>query len=102
MAQKLNSEHCELCSQIRDLTFHHLIPRKLHKRTRFKKNYSREQLNKGIYICRLCHNGLHRLYNEETLAKLYSDKEKIMADPVLLKHIDWSAKQKLTRFSMRE
>jgi len=100
--QKKNSANCELCGRARDLTFHHLIPRKLHKRRRFKKLYSREQLNQGIYLCRLCHNGLHRLYNEEALAKLFNDKQKIMADPVLIKHIDWSAKQKLVRFSIRE
>jgi len=98
VARNQTGEKCELCRQGRDLTFHHLIPRKLHRRSSFKKRYTREELNQGIYICRLCHKGLHRLYDEMTLAKQFSSKEEMIADPALVRHIDWSAKQKVTLY----
>jgi hypothetical protein len=42
---------CDLCGCTRPLTFHHLIPRKVHRRAAFKKNYSKEQLNHGLQVC---------------------------------------------------
>ena len=86
---------CQLCQQKRHLTFHHLIPRKLHRRSGFKKRFNREELNRGIDICRPCHNGLHRLYDEMTLAKQFATLPLILTDEQLQKHIQWSAKQKV-------
>ena len=59
---------CALCEREVALTFHHLIPRKVHRRTRFRRHYTRESLNEGVMLCRLCHRGVHRLYDEMTLA----------------------------------
>jgi len=88
--------HCELCLQKRDLTFHHLIPRKLHRRKSFRKRFDRETLRRGIYICGLCHKGLHKLYDEHTLARQFSDRESIIGDTAIARHIGWSARQKIT------
>jgi len=92
-------EHCQLCNQVRDLTFHHLIPRKLHRRSRFQKRFSHDELNTGIRICKLCHRGLHRTYDEMTLATKFSSVEAIRADDALLRHIYWSSRQKVTTAS---
>ena len=70
---------CQLCHQNRDLTFHHLIPRKLHRRNAFKRRYKRSELNAGIYICQLCHRGLHRLYDEMTLGKHFGKQEQLVS-----------------------
>ena len=35
---------CPLCMRATELTFHHLIPKKMHRRRFFQKNYKREQL----------------------------------------------------------
>ena len=85
---------CQLCRRTTRLTFHHLIPRKLHRRNRFRKNYSREELNRGIAICRQCHNGLHLLYDEMTLAKHFSTLDALLADDAIKRHIAWSGRQK--------
>ena len=61
---------CPLCQRQVALTFHHLIPKKMHRRTYFKKNYKRAQLHEGIMICRLCHDGLHDLYVASQLNRL--------------------------------
>lgn len=84
---------CALCGQRRVLTFHHLIPRKLHRRTFYKKKYSKEFLNQGILICQLCHKGIHKYYDEMTLAKSLSTLEALQADEALKRHIAWVAKQ---------
>ena len=87
-------ENCVLCQRKVALTYHHLIPRKMHRRTYFRKNYNRNELPTGIWICRKCHSGLHRLYDEMTLAKKYCSLALIQADPAMQKHIQWVAKQK--------
>ena len=87
-------DNCVLCQRKVALTFHHLIPRKMHRRTYFRKNYDRNQLAAGIWICRQCHTGLHKLYDEMTLAKELSSLELLLADQVVQKHIQWVAKQK--------
>lgn len=86
---------CPLCKREVPLTLHHLIPKKLHRRTRFKKTYSREDLNQGVLICRLCHNGIHTHYDEMTLAKEFTSFDKLRADPNIRRHSNWVAKQKV-------
>ena len=88
---------CPFCGRECPLTFHHLIPRKLHRRVRFKKTYTREERNEGIAVCRQCHDGIHDLYDEMTLAKRCATPERLLSDPLLQKHFRWVAKQKIRR-----
>ena len=85
---------CELCMRRLALTFHHLIPKKMHRRTFFRKNYSREELNQGVYLCRACHSGLHKLYDEMTLAKQFNTLAQLKKDERIRSHSEWVAKQK--------
>jgi len=89
------SGECPLCRRWIKLTFHHLIPKKLHRRTRFKKDYSKAELNQGIWICRLCHNGIHDHYDEMALAKHFPTWESLKTDPNIQRHAAWVAKQKV-------
>lgn len=86
--------HCALCERQISVTFHHLIPRKVHRRTRFRKDYSRDERNRGIWVCRKCHNGIHRFYDEMTLAKEFASLAALQSDERLQKHIGWVRKQK--------
>lgn len=88
-------ESCCLCYRQCALTFHHLIPRKVHRRTFYRKNFSREALAKGLYICRQCHKGIHKLYDEMTLAKSLNTLELLQADTALRKHVLWVSRQKI-------
>jgi len=92
-----NSKHgiCCLCQRETDLTFHHLIPRKVHRRAYFKKNFTKQELNIGIDICRQCHRAIHKTYNEMELAKQFNSIELIHSDPLLSKHFSWIAKQRI-------
>lgn len=87
---------CLCCGRNTYLTFHHLIPRKLHRRTAFKKHYSRAELNAGIAVCRTCHTGIHNLYDEMYLAKHLSTLDALLADTALMNHFNWVAKQKIS------
>ncbi len=87
--------NCPFCRRELPLTFHHLIPKKLHRRTRFRKQFSREQLNRGIDICRQCHDGIHDRYDEMTLYREFAAPEKLTADPALARHFEWVARQKV-------
>jgi len=86
---------CPLCQRHCLLTFHHLIPRKLHRRERFKKRYTKADLNRGVDICRLCHNGIHDLYDELTLGQRFTSLACLQQDEPLQKHFAWVAKQKV-------
>ena len=77
------------------LTFHHLIPKKLHRRTRFKKHFSREELNRGINICRQCHSGIHSRYDEMELFQHFSEPAALLEDPELKKFFEWVSRQRI-------
>lgn len=87
---------CDLCERIAPLTFHHLIPRKVHRRNRFRKRYDREVMRStGLMICRLCHSGIHDLIpDEQELAEQYNTKEKLLDHPGVARHVAWVRKQK--------
>ena len=85
---------CPCCGRRLDLTFHHLIPRKLHRRPRFRKLYDRETLSRGVYVCRECHDAIHTTYSEMELAKARASLNALLADPVLARHFAWLSRQR--------
>jgi hypothetical protein len=85
---------CPACGRETGLTFHHLIPRKVHRRQFFKKNYSKQQLGQGIYLCRLCHDGIHDRFDELTLAKRFADPVALLHESSLQSHFKWVARQR--------
>jgi hypothetical protein len=86
---------CELCGGHRPLTFHHLIPRKLHRRVHFQKHFTRAELSRGLAICQLCHKHIHAQHDEMTLARSFSSLEALRQDTALGKHIAWAGRQKV-------
>lgn len=83
-------EKCELCGRKNELTFHHLIPRCLHKNKWFKKNFTREEMNKGIYICKSdCHKEIHKFIPEKEMGKDYNTVSKLLEHPKVSKYIEW-------------
>lgn len=86
---------CDLCGREKPLTFHHLIPKAVHRRKRYQKRYPKKELQtRGLEICRLCHNGIHDLISEKELAENFTTKEALLEHPGILKHIAWVKKQK--------
>lgn len=94
LARRSAAERCATCGRNTALTFHHLIPRKLHRRNHFRRHYDRAVLNLGIHVCRACHRGIHRRYDEMTLGKQFNTLAKLREDPDLARHFAWVGKQK--------
>ncbi len=66
----------------------------MHRRTFFRRRYNRAELNKGIMVCRRCHQGIHRLYDEMTLAKHFNTLAQLQQDQALAQHFSWVARQR--------
>ena len=94
-SRAMRSGVCTSCRRETALTFHHLIPRKMHRRRFFQKRYKKAQLQQGVYLCRLCHDGVHRRFDEMTLAKCFNTPAKLFAEPSLTKHFQWVGRQKV-------
>ena len=87
---------CALCKRnTMKLTFHHLIPRKMHSKKYVKKNHPNIELNRyGINLCIPCHKQLHKLFTHRELALEYYSAERIIASERMKAAIKFNAKQK--------
>lgn len=94
---------CQMCDRSMPLTFHHLFPKKIHKRLQERthkghsesKGIPKDELRTcGIMICRPCHSSLHRAYDHEHLAKHLNSLETILADEKMQSWIIYAEKQK--------
>lgn len=94
-SQRVKHGMCPLCQREVTLTFHHLTPKKLHRRKFYRKTMAKLERNQGIDICRLCHDGIHAIYDEITLGKHFNTLEKLQGDSSLQRHFAWVAKQKV-------
>ena len=83
-------KNCELCNREKQLTFHHLIPKKNHKIKYIKKKYSSINIRTyGLKICMDCHKMIHKLIPHKSLALEYNTKEKLQNHSDLKKFILW-------------
>ena len=90
----LKTAVCELCEKASLLTFHHLIPRKMHRRRYFQTHYTKAELQQGIMLCIRCHKTIHRFYDEMTLAKQFNTLAALQSDTKIHDYIVWAKKQK--------
>ena len=51
--------------------------------------------SRGLYLCRLCHSGIHDLIPDEAqLAESFNTRELLLAHEPIARHVAWAAKQK--------
>jgi hypothetical protein len=84
---------CQLCGADEVSSFHHLIPRTLHANRWFKARYTREELRRGIDVCRTCHSMIHELISEKQLGRQFGTLEALAAHPKLSKYIAWKRRR---------
>jgi uncharacterized protein YlaI len=85
---------CELCGRIKELTFHHFIPKTLHTNKLFKKLYTTDFMkSSGINLCEDCHSNIHKFFTEKELGREYNDKKKLLSDERVRKFLRWVKKQ---------
>lgn len=94
-AQEVNNNWgvCKMCDRETVLTFHHLIPRALHKRKWYQKRYSAEELKCGIDICYSCHEAVHDFIAEKDLGKQYNTLQRLIEYPKVAKFVKWISKR---------
>jgi hypothetical protein len=84
---------CELCAREAPLTGHHLIPRTLHTRKWFARNFTREQLQTKAQLCSDCHDAIHRFIPEKLLGTDFNTVEKLRAHEKVANFVAWVAKR---------
>ena len=86
--------NCEFCKRLKELSFHHYIPKTLHSNKFFKKQYDKLYMGThGVDLCKDCHHTVHEFWTEKELGKNYNSKEKIIEDPKFSKYLLWVEKQ---------
>jgi len=85
---------CPLCERTRQLTFHHLIPRAMHRRKWCKKRFTLDERNTGVYLCVDCHSAVHRFVSEQELARNYNTVEDLRNHPQVARFVAWASKQR--------
>lgn len=91
------SPPCELCGRVMQngTTEHHLIPKTCHKNKWFKKQYTREEMQQTVDLCRDCHNAIHEFIpSEKELGRYYNTLDKLMAHEPMANFVEWARKQK--------
>lgn len=83
---------CELCGRAAPLTKHHLIPRSLHGKVRYRRRFARaERLTAILWVCHPCHRHLHAVLSERELADHYRSREALLGHPEIRAFVDWLA-----------
>ena len=80
---------CEFCENEEAHNFHHLIPKTLHKKKRFKKKYTFDELQNGLNVCKLCHHTFHEFLTEKELGENYNTRSKLKKHPRIAKYLEW-------------
>eukprot|EP00386_Alphamonas_edax_P008260 GDKI01027125.1.p1 GENE.GDKI01027125.1~~GDKI01027125.1.p1 ORF type:complete len:209 (-),score=54.99 GDKI01027125.1:358-984(-) len=86
---------CAMCGREMRLTRHHLIPRTTHSRLRKQFGLSNEQLCVSADICRPCHDMVHRVEDEMTLARHWNTIDSLKSHPKLKGWIEYASRQKV-------
>ena len=84
---------CEICG--RDwipLTYHHLIPKEVHAKVLKRKWHEDWMLNSVAWICRACHNFVHRMASNEELAREWYTVERILEREDVQNWARWAAR----------
>lgn len=85
---------CQLCNrEVETTTLHHLIPKMLHSKKWYKKNFSNEKLNEVIELCIDCHRAIHQFVKEKDLGKKYNTLALLKTHIKIKNFISWVSKQ---------
>ncbi len=83
---------CELCGREAPLTKHHLIPRALHGKPRYRRRFARsERLTAILWLCHPCHKHIHTVLGERELAEHYRSRESLIGHPEIRTFVEWLA-----------
>ncbi len=95
---------CTLCKRNENVILdgHHLIPKTLHSTKWFEKNFTVEQLNEKVLLCRDCHDAIHKFIPEKELGKNFNTIEKLMSHEKVANFVKWISNKKKQFSKMRK
>lgn len=86
---------CETCKREVELTFHHLIPKKMQsKKPVLRLHASIDMVHYGIWVCIDCHKKIHKRFTHHQLATWYYSLPRLMGDHKFNAFVAWVSKQK--------
>ena len=99
MTDAVDQPTCELCQRAGlELTRHHLIPRKRHRRRSAQVRFEREEMHTRIaMLCRPCHSTVHATLTEAELEAAYNTIDSLAQHPEIAKFTAWVSKQPVDR-----
>lgn len=83
------ASRCALCQREGPVTFHHLVPRSMHRKKRWRRRLTREEMREGVDLCRDCHDAVHRFVPEKVLAEEYRTLEALRAHAEIARFVEW-------------
>ncbi|GAB5516831.1 MAG: hypothetical protein Rhob2KO_45560 [Rhodopirellula baltica] len=85
---------CVLCEVDPAFNEHHLIPRHCHRKTWWKKRFAKEEMQRTISVCKMCHRSIHNLIpDEKELGRDYFTIERLKAHPAFANYLDWKRRR---------
>jgi len=85
---------CELCKREEiEITAHHLVPKTTHSSKYVKKNFSVEQMNTTVDLCKACHKTVHATFTEKELSRSYHTLSLLNQSEPIYKFAKWVRKQ---------
>ncbi len=95
--KKPRHEHpsaCPICLAEKPLTFHHFICKSVHRNKWFRARYSREELQRGIFLCRACHSTIHRLIpDRKEMSRHYNTPARLLEHPEFARFVSWARRR---------
>ncbi len=89
---------CALCRRPLPLSFHHLIPRRMHDRRWFRDHFTLAEMRlRGAWLCRSCHDFIHAHFDEATLGRRLNTVALMAAEPLIAHNLEWAARQRVAR-----
>ncbi|KAA8913933.1 hypothetical protein FN846DRAFT_902548 [Sphaerosporella brunnea] len=86
---------CQMCARAVPLTYHHLFPREVHdKAVRRGWCAAKAELGRVAWVCRPCHDFVHRLAPNEELARDWNTLDALMAREDVASWRRWVGRQR--------
>jgi len=96
---------CGLCLREMPLTYHHLIPKQ--EAHRYREKMSKEELARGVLVCRPCHSAIHKTFSNPLLASSYRTIERLLDESdattlPLRRWTEFAARQRVSRSATQQ
>ncbi len=88
-------DRCETCQREVELTFHHLVPKKMHtKKPILRLHEEIDLMHYGSWVCKDCHKKIHKRFTHHQLATWYYTVPRLLDDHKFRLFVEWVSKQK--------